>query len=72
MVATYPPPGLALSSAINLSLRFLFRRPLGEVDDARVERLGAHEFQTFRIFPVLEEALPTTKDHGMNHEPELV
>src|SRR5215210_4929582 len=50
----------------------LARRPVGEREDARAERPRVHELQGFPISAVLEEALPATQDHGMNHEPELV
>jgi hypothetical protein len=34
-------------------------RPVGEVHDARAERLRIHELQCFLIPPFLKEALPT-------------
>jgi hypothetical protein len=48
------------------------RWPVGEVDDARAERLRVNKLQTLLITPSLEEALPAAHDDGMDHEPELV
>ena len=47
-------------------------RLVGEVEDARAERLRVDELQRFPITPILEEPLPGAQDHGMNHEPELI
>ena len=47
-------------------------RLVGEVEDARAERLQVDELQRFPITPILEEPLPGAQDHVMNHEPELI
>ena len=50
----------------------LVRRVVGEVDDTRAERPRVHEFQGFSIYAILEEALSTPQDQGMNHKPKLL
>src|ERR671915_37402 len=47
-------------------------RPVGEVEDARAERLRVHELQRFPIAPLLEEALPAPQDDRMDHKPKLI
>src|ERR671914_491861 len=49
---------------MRLSLRSLSRRPVGEDDDARTERLRVDEFQNHLIDPVREETLPAPHDYG--------
>src|ERR671938_741989 len=52
--------------------RSLTYRPVGEVEDARTKGLRVHELQRLLIALLLEEALPTPQNDGMNHEPKLV
>src|SRR4028118_1809793 len=48
------------------------RRPVGEGDDARTERLRLYELEPYQGTSLPEEALSAAHDHGMDHEPELV
>jgi hypothetical protein len=48
------------------------RRPVGEVADARAERLRVDELQRLPIHAALAEALTAAHDYGMDHEPEFV
>src|SRR5829696_2661931 len=45
---------------------------VGEVEDARAERLRVDELQRLPIAPVIEEVLPSAHDDGMNHERKLI
>src|SRR3712207_7231541 len=45
---------------------------VGEIDDARAEGLRVHELQRLLSVPLLEEALPSAQDDGMDHEVKLV
>ena len=45
---------------------------VGKIEDARAERLRVDELQRLPTVPVLEETLPATEDHRMNHKPEFV
>jgi hypothetical protein len=66
-------PHLTISQAcLAEPLLALVRRPVGEVDDTRVERPRIYEFQRLTVVPVLEEALPTPQNHGMDNETDLV
>jgi hypothetical protein len=57
---------------MRLSLRFAYRRPVGEDNDARTQRLRICEPQNFRIAFVLEEPFSAAYDDGKDHEPILV
>jgi hypothetical protein len=48
------------------------RRSVGEVDDARFERLRVHELQRLLLALFLEEALAPAHYDRMDHEPQLV
>jgi len=47
-------------------------RLVGEVDDARAERLRIYELQRLLIAPLLEETLSAAHDEWVDHKPKLV
>jgi hypothetical protein len=53
-------------------LSFLFRRSVGEDDDAGVEGVCAHEFQDRLLDAFPERPPPAPQHHGEDHEPVLV
>src|SRR5919112_6826261 len=47
-------------------------RPVGEVEDTRLERLRLHELERLLLSKALEEPLAAAHHHGVDHELELV
>src|SRR5215210_3574647 len=65
--------GAAVSWLRYLSFRFLFRRPVGEDEDAvRTDRLRVHEPHGPRLSHVLEEAFAWPDDDREDHQAVLV
>src|SRR3712207_6677897 len=48
------------------------RRLVGEIENARAERLRVNELQRLLIAPVLKQTLSAPHDDGVDHEPKFV
>src|SRR5918998_274132 len=48
------------------------RRSVGEVDDARLERLGVHQVQPRLLLPFLEKPFAASNHYRMDHQLQLV